>query len=354
MRPSVGPQRGAEELTATLNRVFHAVIADLDRFGGDVIYFSGDAVTCWLDGDDGVRATACALAMQETMARVGEVVTPGAATVHLALKVAVAVGTARRFVVGDPEIQLIEVLAGSLVDELAAAEGLAETGEVVLDSSALESLGHRVHLAEQRVDEQTGRTIGVVRSLDVPVADTGSASPTAILPEDLVRPWILPAVYERLRTGRGEFLAELRPAIPVFVRFGGIDFDADDAVSTLDDFVRSAQRILTGYGGNLLQLTLGDKGAYLYAVFGSPLAHEDDAGRAAAAALDLLELEHATAVSGLQIGITTGRLRSGTYGHTMRRTFVCLGDAVNLAARLMSKAPPGRGLRDGSRARAGR
>ena len=52
------------------------VIAELDRFGGDVIYFSGDAVTCWLDGDDGVRAAACGLAMQDAMARVGEVVTP--------------------------------------------------------------------------------------------------------------------------------------------------------------------------------------------------------------------------------------------------------------------------------------
>ena len=60
----LGPQRGAEELTANLNRVFHAVIEDLDRFGGNVIYFSGDAITCWIDGDDGLRATACGLAMR--------------------------------------------------------------------------------------------------------------------------------------------------------------------------------------------------------------------------------------------------------------------------------------------------
>ena len=51
----LGPQRGAEELTACLNLVFHSVISELDRFGGDVIYFSGDAITCWLDGDDGWR-----------------------------------------------------------------------------------------------------------------------------------------------------------------------------------------------------------------------------------------------------------------------------------------------------------
>jgi class 3 adenylate cyclase/tetratricopeptide (TPR) repeat protein len=163
----------------------------------------------------------------------------------------------------------------------------------------------------------------------------------APLPEDLVRPWLLPAVYERMRTGRGEFLSELRPAIPVFLRFSGIDYDHDDeAVQKLDDFVRAAQRVMNRLGGNVLQLTLGDKGAYLYGVFGSPVAHEDDAARAASAALELRDLERTTAAREIQIGLTRGTLRSGTYGHAMRRTFVCLGDEVNLSARLMSAAPP--------------
>lgn len=110
----LGPQRGAEELTANIGRVFQAVIDELDRFGGDVIYFSGDAITCWIDGDDGMRATACGLAMQEAMGRVGTITTPGGSTVQLAVKVAVAVGKARRFLVGDPDIQRIDVLAGRL------------------------------------------------------------------------------------------------------------------------------------------------------------------------------------------------------------------------------------------------
>jgi class 3 adenylate cyclase len=258
----LGPERGAEELTANLNRIFHAIIAELDRFGGDVIYFSGDAITCWLDGDEGLRALTAAFGMQAAIARVGEVVTPGGTRVRLAMKVAVAVGHARRFVVGDPEIQLIEVLAGRLVDDLAAAESLAEQGEIVLDESAFDALGERVDVAEVRVDEDSGRTVGLVAGLLEPAAEAPGEDTKSPLPEELVRQWVLPAVYERLRTGRGEFLAELRPAIPFFVRFTGIDYDTDDAaVDKLDDFVRRAQRVLTGYGGNLLQLTLGDKGA---------------------------------------------------------------------------------------------
>jgi class 3 adenylate cyclase/tetratricopeptide (TPR) repeat protein len=338
----LGPQRGAEELTANIGRVFHAVISELDAFDGNVIYFAGDAITCWIDGDDGTRACTAALAMQEAILRTGTIVTPGGTTVQLAMKVAVAVGSARRFVVGDPDIQLIDVLAGRLMDMLAVAEHHAEKGEVVLDQSAVAAVAGRVALGASREDEETERTVRVLERVLVDVPSTPVAQP-APLPEDLVRPWLLPAVYERMRTGRGEFLAELRPAIPVFLRFGGIDYDRDDdAIGRLDDFVRAAQRVLNGYGGNVLQLTLGDKGAYLYGVFGSPLAHEDDAARAAAAALELRDLEKSTAATGIQVGMTQGRLRSGTYGHEMRRTFVCLGDAVNLAARLMSKAPPGR------------
>ena len=338
----LGPQRGPEELTAHLGRVFHAVIDELDRRGGDVIYFSGDAITGWLDGDDGSRAVAAATAMQEAMARVGRITTPAGTTVELGLKVAVAVGSARRFVVGDPQIQLIDVLAGALIDDLAEAEHHAERGEIVLDGSGVAALGDRVDLAEQRRDPESGRAFGVVRGLraDVPAVDV--VEPPR-LDEGLVRPWLLPAVYERMRAGDGELLAELRPAYPLFLRFAGIDFDDDpDAVEALDELVRSAQRIMSGYGGNLLQLTLGDKGAYLYGVFGSPVAHEDDAARAAAAALELRELVRTTRARDIQIGLARGRLRSGTYGHAMRRTFVCLGDSVNLAARLMAKAPPGR------------
>ncbi len=221
----LGPQRGAEELTAQLNRVFHALITDLARYGGHVIYFSGDAITCWIDGDDGLRATACALAMQATIGQFGDVVTPAGMKVRLAMKVAVSVGAARRFLVGDPSVQRIDVLAGRLIDELAGAEHQAEKGEVVLDRSALEALGDRVEIREMRVEEDGWREFGVVDRLTVPVEVAPAPAQDNPLPEAVAREWLLPDIFERLRAGHGEFLAELRPAYPVFLRFGGIDYD---------------------------------------------------------------------------------------------------------------------------------
>jgi class 3 adenylate cyclase len=87
----LGPRRGADELTIQLNAVYGAQIAEVHRYEGSVITFSGDAITCWFDGDYGpIRATACALAMQQVMGRFAKVTTPSGKTVPLAIKVAMA------------------------------------------------------------------------------------------------------------------------------------------------------------------------------------------------------------------------------------------------------------------------
>jgi predicted ATPase/class 3 adenylate cyclase len=384
----LGPQRGAEELTIHLNLVYHSLITELHRFGGSVIGFSGDAITCWFDDPStsspvrpytgpglpsqaqpapwpggqpaaarqdgltaspraaqaGLRATACALAMQGAMVLYAAVPTPSGRTVSLAMKAAVATGAVRRFLVGDPDIQVMDVLAGVALDQLAAAEHQAGKGEVVLDAAAAAALGEQVEIAAWRHDEETGQRFGVVAGLLNPVSPSPWPQlPSDALSEEQVRPWLLPLVYERLRSGQGEFLAELRPAVALFLRFGGIDYNGDEAAGAkLDAYVRQVQRTLAGYESNLLQLTIGDKGSYLYAAFGAPLAHEDDAVRAASAALELSDLTTTfDFITPVQIGISQGRMRTGAYGGMLRRTYGVLGDEVNLAARLMQAAAPG-------------
>jgi len=334
----LGGHRASEELTANLNRVFHALIAEADTYGGSVIYFSGDAITCWFDGDDGLRAVAAAFGMQRALEREGRI-----GDVSLELKVAVAVGPARRFLVGDADIQLLDALAGAVIDRLADAEQHAVKGEVIVDQAALEALAGRVETGEARA------AFTIVERLLVDVPPAPLPAPSRPLEPADVRPWLLRPVYERIAAGNGEFLAEFRPAIPFFVHFGGIDFEDDPhAGHKLNRVVIRGQQALAQFGGSVLQLTIGDKGAYLYAIFGAPLAHEDDARRAVAAGLALIKAAEGTFLRDVQIGIAQGRLHSGTYGHELRRTYCCLGDTVNLAARLMSAAPVGGVLVDES------
>jgi predicted ATPase/class 3 adenylate cyclase len=167
--------------------------------------------------------------------------------------------------------------------------------------------------------------------------------PAGALDDAAIRPWMLASVYERLSAGQGQFLAELRPAVALFARFGGIDYDNDEqAAAKLDAYIRWVQQIVARYEGALLQLTIGDKGCYYYVAFGAPLAHDDDPARAVAAALEFQSLPpELDGVIGTQIGISRGRMRTGAYGGPTRRTYGVLGDDVNMAARLMSTAELG-------------
>ena len=354
---ALGPQRGAEELSRWLNRIYDAFIDEVDKYHGSIMAFSGDAITCWFDDQGEIynglhpvtssafQATACALAMQQTMQQFARVEVAGAGTVSLAIKVVVTVGPARRFLIGDPSIQLIDVLAGETLYRLAHGEHYAERGEALLDEPTVAALGEQVDVLEWRVDPESGERFAVVDELNVLVgADPWPQMDSTALSDDQLRPWLLPPVYERLTSGMGEFLTELRPTVALFLRFSGIDYDGDaEAQSKLNAYMQAVQRILARYDSYMLQLTIGDKGSYFYVSFGAPIAYEDDAIRAVAAALELRDLKM-DFIAEVQIGISQGRMRTGAYGSKSRRTYGALGDDVNMAARLMQNAELGQAL----------
>ncbi len=342
----LGLQRGAEELTRHLNQVYGALIAEVHRYGGSVLNFSGDAIVCWFDGDDGLRGIASGLAMQNAMAQFASVTTPTGTAFPLAIKVAVVRGPVRRFLVGDPQRQSIEVLAGQTLDQLARTEHCASQGEVIAQAEIVQQATGAVEVGEWRAEPETGQPVAVVSGLARPVAP----APWPELPADSLtdaqcRPWLLPAVYQWMSSGTKQFLAELRPATALFLCFQGLDYDADaecpgdDAGTRLDAYVRWVQTVLERYEGSLIQLTIGDKGSYLYAAFGAPLAHHDDEARAVEAALALQAPPPELAfITGTRIGVAQGQMRVGAYGSPTRRTYGVLGDKTNLAARLMQAA----------------
>jgi predicted ATPase/class 3 adenylate cyclase len=81
---------------------------------------------------------------------------------------------------------------------------------------------------------------------------------------------------------------------------------------------------------------IGDE---IMALFGAPLAHEDDPERALRTALELMEAivgfnrVHKVKL-GLHIGVNTGPVIAGKIGTESRRDYSVMGDSVNLAARL--------------------
>ena len=109
-------------------------------------------------------------------------------------------------------------------------------------------------------------------------------------------------------------------------------------------------RVLTGsvhrYEGTINQYT----GDGIMALFGAPIAHEDHAQRACAAALDLARELRALADDvrrerGLEVavrmGLNSGEVVVGRIGDDLRMDYTAQGHVVGLAARVQQLAPPG-------------
>ncbi|MCB9144551.1 MAG: tetratricopeptide repeat protein [Anaerolineales bacterium] len=316
----LGARRGAEEISQQLNNVFNALVEQIQKYGGSVINFAGDSMTCWFEGNDASFAIACAFELQIAMS----------AFPDLALKISIASGPARRMMVGDENIQLLDALGGETLTRMAVGEHLAGRGEILVD----EESARVADIHEWRIDTVTGWRFGVVRS--APQVEAKAPAGLADIPVEKIRLWVHPL----LRTNETTFAAEFRTVTSMFVRFSGIDYDSESAPVRLNEYVRWAQSIVARYEGFLRAPIIGDKGSYLLIIFGAPIAHEDDSRRALRAALALRKpsFEFITAT---QIGIATGVVWAGLYGGETRKSYDFIGDEVNLAARLMETAVPG-------------
>jgi class 3 adenylate cyclase/tetratricopeptide (TPR) repeat protein len=98
---------------------------------------------------------------------------------------------------------------------------------------------------------------------------------------------------------------------------------------------------VTAFGGRVDKL-LGDG---VLALFGAPVAHEDDAERAVRSALRMQDTmakfvveSESEAPLQLRIGVNTGEVLVGTLAGT---DYTAMGDVVNTASRLQVEAPPG-------------
>ncbi|MEX1018147.1 MAG: adenylate/guanylate cyclase domain-containing protein, partial [Litorilinea sp.] len=385
----LGPRRGAERATHTLNTILERIIAPVHDWGGSVLAFSGDGFLCWfpvptLDDEEseaaveaalaaGVQvAVGCALHMQRALPDpdTGDELAGAAVQTSsaLGLKVGVAGGYAWRFVVGEPSIQLLDAIAGARVAQAVDAQGYAQSGEIWVARAVVGLLPEFVHPvrsqgenkveddfasgdaepADPRESDAAAVQIAGTGLLPdppiavVPIADLHAAA-VAALTSAQIQPWLPQFVWGRLQAGQSRFLAELRPAVAVFARFAETQMgDTPTSQALLAAYVGWVQEVFQHAGGTVIQLTLGDKGSYIYGVLGAPVQHDDVARSAAQVAQQLAQgPPDGEFRPQAQVGVAQGRMRAGEYGSATRRTYGVQGSAVNLAARLMMLASPG-------------
>jgi adenylate cyclase len=136
------------------------------------------------------------------------------------------------------------------------------------------------------------------------------------------------------------FFSDIRGFTPLSESMG-----PDEIATLLTEYFTEMVEIVFEHSGTLDKF-MGDA---IMALWGAPIAHEDDADRAMACAVDqLIALEKLNVkwknegrpVLGIGIGINFGEVFAGNIGSNRRLEYTVIGDAVNTASRLCSSAGP--------------
>ncbi len=323
---------GAEELTEVLNHVFSRMLGVAYEKGGSLLKFGGDALLLAFDADDhAVLGAQAAVAMRAAL-REARTLPTSVGRLNLRMSVGLHSGAFDFFRVGASHHELL--VAGPSATSTTRMEQTADAGEIVISASTAERLPAGAVGAEKG-DGRLLRWRGVVPGGPGArgIRQSNSAEIAAGVPV---------ALREHLREGGGE--SEHRVASIGFVKFQGVDdylatYGSDATAEALNEIVTCVQHAVDEERVTFLASDIDANGGKIILVAGVPLAQDDDEGRMLRTARTIVEREFAIPV---RIGVNRGHVFAGEIGTEFRRTFTVMGDTVNLAARLMAAATPGR------------
>ncbi len=363
-------QNGSEELSALLNRYLTRMIDLLEDHHGQIVKLSGDAIMVLFPLETSSRApnaaatslrhlasqaTVAAIQMQQAMQEFTHLPT-SVGVVGLGLKIGIGIGQVLECHVGGQRQRWEYVIVGDAVVQAVQAQEAAASGMVVLSPQVAALIDPSTSPGQSSVIWSNNYQPDLA-ALDLePVVlrreQTGAASPLfdwdALEPEQLatsatvLRGYIPAAITSRLEVDVAVWLAELRRMTILFVGVQGLDYADENASDQLQRILTEVQTITYRYEGSLNKVLYDDKGTVILLLFGAPpLAHEDDPQRALSCAFEIQQLAQQWERETVSIGIATDTVFAGPMGSPTRREYTVMGDAVNLAARLMQMASGG-------------
>jgi class 3 adenylate cyclase/tetratricopeptide (TPR) repeat protein len=325
-------REGSEQITEVIGKCFESILAVAYDNGASLLKFGGDALLLWFQ-DKGHAARACraAVLMRRALRDVGRIDLPGARTT-LRMSQGVHTGDFHFFMVGTTHHEL--VVAGPGWSRVVRMEHEAVASEILVSPETAALLPPRCLGG--------GNGPGVQLRREPPGRDDLPLVPRPNVAHEVLARCLSPAVRAHVTGGGGA--PEHRPVTVAFIKLEGIDAliatrgpqaaaDVLQRVVTVVESATEAQRVA------LLASDIDVDGGKLILTAGAPIATGEDEERMLLALRGIVD---AGLPVDLRIGVNRGAIFAGDIGPFYRRTYTVMGDVVNLAARLMAKAPPGR------------
>ncbi len=321
---------GAEEVTEVMNASFTRLLQHAYDEGGSLLKFGGDALLLFYSGENhSVRGCRAALAMRRALREFGRFRT-SAGIVSLRMSVGVHSGECAFFLAGDSHRELI--VTGPTVTRTAEMESAAQAGEILISADTAAALPRGSCTADDRG--------GFLLKRLAPGGDDAVREDTALV-FDRSAEFIPFAIREHLRGATTE--SEHRQVTVAFLHFDGTDatLTSDEPgvlAGQLDELMRSVQSAAQEHEVCVLGTDIDRDGGKIILTAGAPRSNDNDEERMLRT---LHQIREAGGALALRIGVNRGPVFAGDIGPPYRKTYTVMGDAVNLAARLMAKASTG-------------
>lgn len=320
---------GFEYLTDLLNSLFRSLESVIVRYDGDILKFSGDAVWCYFPSGTDVAAVYAEMLHQINDLNNRESI---CRQFPLSLHAGATLGEFDLLSITAENQRTEFEIVGSTIQQAYKACDIAKAGEICVDSSiyseAIRSFlkrsdsGFYVLAPEPRNPEERS-----LRKTVDPI-EVDSSQITKYLPGDLLE-----------RMGNGDAGSPQREHRRVNVVFVNVQPQSEQATSerllahlaNIMDAVHEARGIVA-------RIDPFGSGHKVLALFGAITSTGFDAINSLRAAARIANVKSEMFIN--RTGIALGPLLCGEVGSQSRREFTVMGNAVNLAARLMSKAEP--------------
>ena len=320
-------RRGAEELTDMLNSCFGSMIRTCLEEQGDIIKFGGDALLVLFTGDgDAVRACRASHGMRTVIAK--PVRQRDGGSIRLGISIGVHRGEFPVFLPLGVHRELL--LTGPDVSVTLQREADAEAGTIHLSAAVAEVLPPRVVGAPVEGGYLLRRVPDGVASRVETEPDWASADLERLIP-----------LEQRLGI-QAHGVGEHRQATIAFLCFKKTDrVIARDGLERVGALVQELADATAGavarHGVHWLSSDVYADGGKLILAGGVPTAGVNDDEHLVRAVRDIIDTTEGLE---LRAGVNRGVVFAGDLGSEARRTYTVMGDAVNLAARLMQRAGP--------------
>jgi len=323
-------REGSEKLTKIINRFFSELIKIIKSFEGDIYGFGGDAIFAFFEGEDKEkRALECAIAMLDFVNK-NKRIKKFNYTFRIGMHAGIVTGK-----VFFKDFGTDDFMGGRILRYLSNIVSVTEKGEIAICGKTAKKL--------KEFDFYKKKGFYFVKKLKKTRYPDFQAEDIRFRKEifEELKKYIPDFIIERVNI-KPFFEAkdgEHRKVTSVFIYIKGFDFDKspDRSSKKLEKFYKVLKDNCRIYGGYINKFDIADKGERLFVTFGFPKAMEDDELRAINFCYDILN-EKTLKDLDLRIGVNSGHVFAGPVGSDLRNEFTVMGDAVNLAARLASKA----------------